>query len=308
MPANITAAHAPRPAAGARLTYRSGDADVAGQLEQWIPGHDLVVDAAAPYPLYWTGAAQAAALTRLAVERTARLIGLLQQSAARYVLLGSFASAPPEGSLVARAVHGGLRAAHPYFALKERIELQVREAIARGVDALLLRPTYCLGPGDTSDPALALIPMLLRGQLPAVNAQPMNIIDTRDVARMLVRAARRADVAARCIDIVGHNTTLEQLAGLAHRLGAAPPPATHVPAAFGAAVAYAAERAGQLAGQATRVPSVGTLLLLAQRWELPSAPQRALHMPLRPLARTVADTIDWYRAPWTASGAPHRDA
>src|SRR5262249_24168133 len=43
------------PAANLRelpVDYFSGDSDTPGQLEAWSKGHDVVVDAAAPYPVY----------------------------------------------------------------------------------------------------------------------------------------------------------------------------------------------------------------------------------------------------------------
>ena len=33
------------------VRYLSGDSETGGQLDKWMAGHDLVVDAAAPYPL-----------------------------------------------------------------------------------------------------------------------------------------------------------------------------------------------------------------------------------------------------------------
>src|SRR5262245_36270736 len=34
------------------IHYLSGDIDTPGQIDIWTSGHDVVIDAAAPYPLY----------------------------------------------------------------------------------------------------------------------------------------------------------------------------------------------------------------------------------------------------------------
>src|ERR1700676_5212434 len=38
--------------AGLELRYVSGDLDVPGEIDRMVEGHDLVVDAAAPYPSF----------------------------------------------------------------------------------------------------------------------------------------------------------------------------------------------------------------------------------------------------------------
>ena len=35
---------------GLALNYAAGDLDTPGQIDEWIAGHDTVIDAAAPYP------------------------------------------------------------------------------------------------------------------------------------------------------------------------------------------------------------------------------------------------------------------
>src|SRR5579883_2290732 len=120
------------------LTYRTGDVEAPGQLDRWIDHHDLVVDAAAPYPmeLIFPGvepkqAPFAAAEVRTAAQRLrARLI--------RWTL--------------------------PYFEVKELIESRLLDASRRGLRVILLNPTYCLGPWDLHDRRVCTIPLLLSGE------------------------------------------------------------------------------------------------------------------------------------------------
>ena len=275
------------------VDYRAGDADRPGQLETWVAGHDLVVDAAAPYHLWLFQGEPAAARLAKADARLAALLRSVVRHGAALAFIGSFASNPRARPLFGRAQEGVLRLLHPYFELKRRMEEHVALAVRDGARAVVVSPTFCVGPGDVGDPALAFIPMVVNGAIPATNAHAMNVIDVRDVAALVVAAVEAGAFGSR-IPVVGHNCTLEMLIDLIARATGARRPCWHVPSPLAAAAAYANEVVGASGVRDPDYPSLGTLLMLEQTWAVPSAQQRRLGVPLRPLSRSIVDALDWY--------------
>jgi dihydroflavonol-4-reductase len=278
--------------AGLEVRYSAGDADDDGQLDAWVGGHDLVVDAAAPYPLYLLGSAGDP------VDHAERRIDALLSAVRRHgTILGyvsSFSTRPSSAagnSLTARAA----RVLHPYFAVKERMERRVLAAARDGLPAIILNPTMCLGPWDARSRKLCLIPRLLAGEVPSSITHVINVIDVRDVALALV-AAVEAERYGEPLLVSGHNIAVDALFRRICTLGNAAPPPLRAPTAVALAVAYWSEMWLSMAGQPALYPSLA-MLLLAQFTELPPSPALAdLGISPRPLGTTLDDAIEWFRS------------
>lgn len=285
---------------GLSVRFAPGDADRPGQLDSWVAGHDLVVDAAAPYPL--TAFPGDGAVER-AVRRTRSLVEAVERHGARLALISSFTTLPDGprglGDLSARA----LRRLHPYFAVKEAVESQVRDAVAAGLPAVLVHPTLCLGPWDLKPRELCFVPQLLSGEIPVALDHLVNVVDVREVATALVGAVE-TERWGEPIRVAGHNVTLAHLYRWICELEGVEPPRWRVPADLLVAPAYAAEGLLSLldrAGPGSSGSSPGpwpalVLMLLAQHhWQSPSTAQHDLGAAPRSLSATLVDTIEWYR-------------
>ncbi|WP_428261686.1 NAD-dependent epimerase/dehydratase family protein [Haliangium sp.] len=280
---------APVNLSGLGCRYVVGDAGRADELDRWVSAHEVVVDAAAPYPLNAFDAGAAAA----AVARTDVLVAAALRHGRRLLYVSSFATRPERraGDWRARTA----RRLHPYFAAKERLEAVVTGAVERGLGADLLNPTLCLGPWDLKPRSLCLVPMLLSGALPAVLDHVVDVIDVRDVgeaaARVLERPARGTPMA-----LSGHSLGLEALCRWICDLGGVSAPRRRVGAGLGMLSAYGAEAVMALTSQESPWPALGPMLVCAHAWMQPSREQLALGVTPRPLSQTLADSIAWYRA------------
>jgi len=287
--------------AGLPVRTAPGYAERQGQLDAWVRGHDTVVDAAVPYPL--PAFPQADAL-EVAVRRTRCLLEAVERHGAHLAVISSFTTVSngPEGlaGLNARV----LRRLHPYFAVKEAVEAEVRGAAEAGVPVGLVHPTLCLGPWDLKPRELCFVPQLLAGEIPAVLDHLVNVVDVREVATALV-AALEAERWGEPIRVVGHNVTLAYLYRWICDLEGVEPPRWRAPADLLAAPAYLAEallslleRIGpQAPPDFSRGPWPAlVLMLLAQHhWLSPSTAQHELGAAPRALSATLVDTIEWYR-------------
>jgi dihydroflavonol-4-reductase len=292
--ASVTVARRGRTAArnlaGLPVTDALGDADCAATLDGWVAGHDLVVDAAAPYPL--TLAERGA--VEVAARRAAVLADAIARHRARLVHIGSFVTRLG-ADVAGRPRDPGQRLEgelHPYFASKRAGEAVLAEAARGGAPITIVHPTTCLGPWDSRPSAMCLVPSVLAGRVPAVPSHIINIVDVRDVARGVVAAAANGP-RDEPLRLAGHNIGIPELCALIGELAGVPVTTRVIPAA----AAYAAAWTVELATLGTAMPPLllPTLLALRQT-SLPVGPaQRALGAAPRPLSTTLRDAIAWHR-------------
>lgn len=281
--------------AGLPVDVSPGDARDPDQLDIWVQDHDLVVDAAAPYPLAAFGNGDAVSQ---AVVRARALVRAVLRHDARLALISSFTTLPegPEGlgGLGARA----LRRLHPYFAVKDAVEAEVRDALDAGLRAVVVHPTLCLGPWDLKPRELCFVPQLLAGEIPMALDHLVNVVDVREVATALVAGVER-EHWGEPVRVAGHNVTLSYLYRWICDLEGVEAPRWRAPSGLFVAPAYAAEallswldRSGASWGS---WPSLVLMLLAQHYWQSPSTVQHDLDAAPRALSATLVDTVEWYR-------------
>jgi dihydroflavonol-4-reductase len=289
----VTAARRGRTAArnldGLPVRDALGDGDDRDVLDAWIRGHDLVVDAAAPYPLAITDRGSVA----IAARRAGALVDAIARHRARLVHVGSFVTRLGVDER-GRPREPGQRLdshLHPYFEAKRAGEAVLAALANDGAPITIVHPTTCMGPWDSRPRAMCLVPRVIAGQVPAVPAHIINVVDVRDVARAAIVAAEDGH-RGEPLRITGHNVGIPELCDLIREHAGAPPrAAVRFPAGAARAVAWAVELAAP-----TSPPLLLPTLLALRQTSLPvSARQRALGAAPRPLSATLRDAIAWYR-------------
>ncbi|HEU4731215.1 MAG TPA: NAD-dependent epimerase/dehydratase family protein [Kofleriaceae bacterium] len=293
----VTAARRGRTAAanlaGLAVAEAIGDAEHAGTLDRWVAGHELVVDAAAPYAMTITERAVIAAAAR----RAQLVIDAIDRHRARLIHIGSFVTRLGTDD-AGRPREPGQRldsVAHPYFAAKRVGEAVLVAAARAGAPITIMQPTTCLGPWDSRPPRMSLVPRVLLGLQPVAPSHVINVVDVRDVARAAVAAAHRGYHGEPLL-VTGHNVGIPELCGLIAELGGLGGRAARtrgVPAGIARAMSWALELAAP--GAYLPPPLLSTLLALRQAPLAVSAAQRALGAAPRPLSATLRDAISWHR-------------
>ena len=270
---------------GLHVRYASGDAENAGQFDRWIAGHDLVVDAAAPYPLnvFSPFSKRGADPIAYAERRTRRLLTAVSRHRARFVYVGSFVTQVRPQSNAHRLENQLMRLAHPYFEVKRLIESQVLDANRRGVPIVIANPTYCLGPWDLHDRNLCTIPLLLRGQLPGSITQLLNVIDVRDVAQGIL-AALDTKLYGEPLQMSGHNILTNEMYSLICEIGGVPPPRLSTAPSLAIAGAYLAELMWGAIDEQTPMPAGGMMMATLFDYMPPSEQLQELGITPRPLS------------------------
>jgi dihydroflavonol-4-reductase len=289
-------AAAPANLIGLKVRYAPGDTETPGQFDEWIAGQDLVVDAAAPYPLNVLVPPGEAGKDPIAHadRRTRLLLAAVRRHKARLVYVGSFVTLVRPITNAQRFQYQMVRLAHPYFEVKELIEAQILDASRHGLSVIIANPTYCLGPWDLHDRNLCTIPLLLRGEIPSSISQMLNVIDVRDVAAAIL-AALDANRCGEPIQMSGHNISTAGLYSLICEFGKVPRPRLSTPASFALASAYTMELMLGTVGEKPLLPSGGMMMATMFDYLSPSRQLEELGVTLRPLSETLVDAIKWYR-------------
>jgi dihydroflavonol-4-reductase len=281
---------------GLKVRYASGDVEKPGEFDKWISGHDLVVDAAAPYPLNILSPLNEVGKDPIAHadRRTRSLLAAVCRHKARLAYVGSFVTLARPRTSAHQFQYQIMRLAHPYFEVKELIEGQILEASRRGLPVVFANPTYCLGPWDLHDRNLCTIPLLLRGEIPSSISQMLNVIDVRDVAAGIV-AALDADRCGEPIQMSGQDISAAELYSLICELGGVPPPRFSAPASLALAGAYAMELMLGAIGEKPLLPAGGMMMATLFDYMVPGRELEELGVTPRPVSETVVDAIKWYR-------------
>lgn len=272
---------------GTTVRIVTGDDSVPGIAEGWIAQADLVVDAAAPYPLWLH---DRRGHVGRAVARTRRLTAAAGVQGAAFIQISSFTTLQPRSGLLGQGVVRGL---HVYFDLKAQVEAVVAEALHSGLKGCVVNPATCFGPYDLKPDDMAFIPMLAAGKVRGLVRHDLNVVDVRDLADVVAAAALRG-FPHRQVPVFGHNICLTDLADRICAMAGGSAPRLKVPTVLGLASLYWMETAFALGGRRTPWPSLPMLLVAASARAEPSRQQCDLHPRLRPPEKTLRDAVDWY--------------
>jgi dihydroflavonol-4-reductase len=193
------------------------------------------------------------------------------------------------------AQDAGAAAPGPYKHSKWQAEQVVREEVARGLDAVIVNPTFPIGWGDVKPtPTGALIRDFLAGRMPAYLHTGMNVVDVDDVAEGHWLALHHGQRGERYI--LGHvNLTmrelLEQLAAVSGRAM----PRLRVPHALALGLAYVDALIPSRRGRA-RIPLEGVRTAREIRFASSARAVRELGLPQTPIRTALGKAVRWFQS------------
>lgn len=255
-------------------------------LEALSAAYDLVVDAAAPYPVDLFPAGGVRAALEAADRHVDRLLLLTRRTGRPLLHVGSIAARsktrrwPP----------------HPYFEVKRRMSDALAAAARAGAPVTVVEPTACLGPWDARPRRLAFLARLAAGELPVLSDASLNVIDVRDFAQVVVELALRRHRSANPIPILGHEVAYPDLAARVAALEGRAPPRVVLTTRAAIWAAFGLEATLAASGRETPAPTLPLLLADAPRPVVEPPTHEALGVSLRFLDATLSDGLAWYRA------------
>jgi dihydroflavonol-4-reductase len=282
---------------GLPVRYQRGDADIPGQFEKWIDGHDLVVDAAAPYSIYLFPDGGRAQLDPMAhaEKRTRMLLEAVARRDVPLVYVSSFSTRVRPRTSFEQWHLEIMKIVHPYLHTKELVESLIRDRCRRGLRAVIVNPTMCLGPWDVREREMCLIPQLLNGRMPATSTQMLNVIDVRDVAASIISALRK-EIYGAPITLTGPSLRAEQLFSRVCELGGVRSPRIPGSATLALPASFWWELGFGMAGRKAPLPTLAMIFATMIEWLVPDEMQNRLDVPVTPLDETIMHSIEWYRS------------
>ncbi|MDX1663732.1 MAG: NAD-dependent epimerase/dehydratase family protein [Candidatus Promineifilaceae bacterium] len=276
--------------------------DESAALAEAMAGCDWLFHVAAVAD-YWRQGTER--LYRVNVEGTRRLLAAAEKAKiSRFVFTSSLAAmglpekgseGPPSGPqlLDEQSSFNLAPEAFPYGHSKALAEAAVQEAVAVGLEAIIVNPTVVLGPRDVNLISGSLIVEAARGRLRFAPPGGVNFVAVEDVVAGHIAAAERGRVGERYI-LGAHNLPYAEAITTICEVVGQPPPQLQIPRwALGpAAAAVAAARA--VLGNRVPVDSRQVRMMGAFIYADTEKAVRELNLPQTPFKNAVQQSYSWY--------------
>lgn len=183
-----------------------------------------------------------------------------------------------------------------YVTTKHQAEQVVQDAVRAGLDAVIVNPTYMLGPYDAKPSSGKMIVGVLERQAPGFSSGRNNFVDVRDVARGMVLAWEKGRTGERYI-LGGENMSYEELFRLVATVAGVPPFTWAVPYPIAFAVGVLGDLQHWATGKEPLLTTNSARWAYCSTFQFSSAKaERELGYTHGPLEPAIADAIAWFRA------------
>jgi dihydroflavonol-4-reductase len=183
----------------------------------------------------------------------------------------------------------------PYGRSKAAAEDLIDDAVAAGLDAVVVNPTGIIGPHDYKPSAMGgTLLQLARGRMPAVVQGGFDWVDARDVALGMLGAAEQGRTGERYL-LSGHYASFRELAEWVEAATGSPVPWISISLGLAGRIAPFAEALARFQGKPPRFTRASISALRSYRPVSHEKATRELAFTPRPLQTTIHETLDWFR-------------
>ena len=189
----------------------------------------------------------------------------------------------------------GQRYGLDYMDSKRAATARVLRAVAEWqLPAVLVHPTFMLGPGDTKPTSNALLLELYRGQLPGYPAGGKNYVHVGDVAVATVNALRMGRSGESYI--LGHeNLSYEEAFSLMASVMNVPAPRWPVPAALARIYGAVCDWQARLRQRPAKLNSAMVAVANDGHYFSPQKAISELDLPQTDLRQAIQEAFDWFK-------------
>ena len=173
-------------------------------------------------------------------------------------------------------------------------DLVLRTVREDGLAAVLVHPTFMIGPLDYKITSNALLLALYRGQLLGVPTGGKNYVHVDDVATATVNALTMGRVGESYI-LGNENLSYREAFGLMAQVMNVSPPALPVPTLVAAVIGRAGDLRYKLTGQLSALNSSMTAVANDGHYFTVTKAIDELHLPQTPVRVAISEAFDWFR-------------
>jgi len=274
--------------------------DVAG-FARALENVDTLFHCAAYFREYYAAGEHQQKLERINVEGTLKLLDAADTAGMKkvvYVSSSGVLGQPQAAGLFDETAPYARATDNLYFQSKIRAEELVLEWLkSHRLPVVLVLPGWMFGPFDDAPTASGrLVCDFLAGKLPGIIPGGASVVDARDVASAMIRAAEQGRPGERYV-VGGSLASLGEIAHTLETVTGRRAPRLKIPYPMAVAVAWLSQTNATLTGGDTLLTVSGVRTMRdGMKHKLSSAKaERELGISFRPLIETLRDEVDWFR-------------
>ncbi|MFU8807400.1 MAG: NAD-dependent dehydratase, partial [Bradymonadaceae bacterium] len=181
-----------------------------------------------------------------------------------------------------------------YFESKYAMEAEIYRYLIRGLPVTIAIPGLVFGPGDIKPNTGAFVLRILKGRMPALVGDVLNVVDVRDVGASVAAALERGRPGRRYI-LGGTNVEVVELVQKIAVLGGAQAPSRRIEPALVLPVARWFERGARRLGVDGPRLSVDLARMHYARPLNSARSQAELGHTSRPLDQSLEASVAWFK-------------
>lgn len=183
----------------------------------------------------------------------------------------------------------------PYDRSKAAGQTVVREAVSRGLNAVIVNPGAVVGPYDFKLSRMGEVFLdICLARLPALIDGGYNWVDARDVAAGAI-AAEKKGRTGECYLLTGHWVHICEVSAIIARLTGRKTPMMATPLWLAGMASYLSLAAGALSRKTPKFTPGAIRSIRMHRHISHAKATRELGYAPRPFEQTVRDTLEWFR-------------
>jgi dihydroflavonol-4-reductase len=266
-------------------------------IQQCIAGHDMVIHAAASTQVF---PARDPMINQINVDGTQNVIdACLMHQVKRLLHIGSATSFPAgdrENPGTETGNYNGYQFGLDYLDSKYRAQQIVLAAVqAKGLNAIVLNPTFMIGPYDGKPSSGAMIIALYRKKIPAYTNGAKTYIAVKDAAVAIANALTAGKIGE-CYLLGNFNYThREAFAILAKAIGVRPP-RFRLPHGVIYFIGIICSFIGKITGSCPEVTKEIAMLSCGYHCYSGEKARKELNMPCTDLSVAARECMDWFLA------------
>ncbi|MCL4204707.1 MAG: NAD-dependent epimerase/dehydratase family protein [Pirellulaceae bacterium] len=289
----IRSACDPRPLAGLSVEVVQGDVRDSNAVRDACRGAEAVIHAAAMIHLGWR---QLEPAREINVGGTRNVVAAAHEAGARLVHVSSVDTlglgtpetpadedTPPIGQVPCT-----------YVVTKREAEAVVREAIGRGLDAVIVHPGFMLGPWDWKPSSGRMLLTVARKFTPLAPTGGYSLCDVRDVTDGILAAWRRGTCGRNFI-LGGHNMRYADAWRLFAEVGQGAGPWFCAGPLMRVLGGRGGDLIAKITGREPDVNSAAVAMSSQYHYYHSDRAERELGYHIRPARETVVDAWQWFR-------------
>lgn len=286
---------------GTGVTWLVGDMRSPEAFAPALGGCDAVFHTAAYFREYYQPGDHAEALAAVNVRGTLALMALADDVGVRTFVHTSSSGtigSKPDGSPGDEDTQAPpIARENLYFRSKVDGDAQIHAfAPKRGMAIIEILPGWMWGPGDAAPTGSGQLAQdFLARNVPAIPPGGANVVDARDVAKGMIRAAERAKHGARFL-IAGPTMSIAEMLSALERVSGIPGPRMRLPYSLAFAFACASEVWSRISGRPALMTRVALRSMNNPARATSARAERELDVRFRPFDETARDVVAWYRA------------